>query len=55
LGLHPYVVKKSLQYANNFTLPQVKKIYRKLLYCEVGIKMKNVGFEVMFDLLVAEL
>ena len=55
LGLHPYVVKKGLQYANNFTLPQVKKIYRKLLDCEVGIKMRNISFELMFDLLVAEL
>lgn len=55
LGLHPYVVKKSLQYARNFSLPQVKKIYRRLLDCEVGIKMKNINFELLFDLLVAEM
>ena len=55
LGLHPYVVKKSLQYLKNFSLEQIISIYRRLLDFEVKIKTTNVGFEVLFDLLIAEL
>ena len=55
LGLHPYVVKKSMQYLRNFSLEQIINIYRCLLDFEIKIKTSSISFEVLFDLLIAEL
>lgn len=55
IKIHPYVAKKSLGYLKHFDIEQIKKIYRQLLDCEVQIKTRGVDFEVLFDLIVAEL
>lgn len=55
LSLHPYVVKKTMYYLRHFTFTELKKIYKKLLEFEINMKTKNINFELLFDLLVAEL
>jgi len=55
LGLHPYVAKKSMYYLKNFSLEQLKNIYRQLLDFEIKMKTTSLSFEVLFDLLVAGL
>ncbi|NQT49816.1 DNA polymerase III subunit delta, partial [Candidatus Kuenenbacteria bacterium] len=55
LKMHPYVAKKSMYYIKNFELDQLRKIYQRLLDFEIKIKTKSIKFEVLFDLLVAEL
>ena len=55
LGLHPYVVKKSMSYLRNFDLKQIKKIYNQLLGFDIAVKTKNISLPLMFDLFVAEL
>lgn len=55
LGLHPYVVKKSLSYLKGFSLEQIKKIYQRLLEFEIKIKTQSISLDLLFDLLVAEL
>lgn len=37
-GLHPFVVKKTVPQLNNFSLEQLKNIYRRLLEIDVGLK-----------------
>src|SRR6056297_493058 len=55
LGLHPFVVKKSRQYVNNFDLPKIKKIYHQLQALEINMKTGNVDFELLLAVLVADL
>jgi len=55
LKIHPYVVKKSLSQLRNFPIEQIKKIYQQLLDFEIKIKSTNITFELLFDLLIAEL
>jgi len=55
LKMHPYVIKKSLRYVRSFSIAQIKNIYQKLLNIEIQIKTSNRNFDLMFDLLVAEL
>lgn len=38
LKLHPFVIKKSIQQCNNFTLPTLKKIYENLLTIDKNFK-----------------
>jgi len=55
LGIHPYVAKKTLYYLRHFELDELKKIYGKMLDFDIKIKTKGIKFELLFDLLVAEL
>ena len=55
LKIHPYVIKKSSYYLRHFTLEQIKQIYKKLLTFEIKLKTTGQKFELMFDLLIADL
>lgn len=53
--LHPFVVKKSWQLANKFTLPELKKIYQKIFQADLNIKTGKITSETALDLLLSEL
>jgi len=54
LKLHPFVVKKSLQQIKNFSLEELKKIYRQLLGVDFSIKTSQAPAQTLFNLLVAK-
>lgn len=55
MGLHPFVVKKSLPFAKKYTLGELQRIYASLL--DLDIKTKTGGGEgpVLLDIFVARL
>lgn len=53
--LHPYVARKAYQYAKNFTIEELKRIYRKLFEIDIKIKRGQILPEAALDLLVAEI
>ena len=54
-GLHPFVVQKSYYLCNQFTLEQLKKIYRKIFEIDSDIKTGKIEAETALDLLLAEI
>ena len=54
-NLHPYIIKKSYFQAQKFSLPELKKIYRKIFQADLSIKTGKVEPEVALDLLIAEI
>lgn len=55
IKLHPFVIKKSYWQAQKFTLPELKKIYRKILQADFNIKTGRLNPETALDLFVAEI
>ena len=55
LGLHPFVVRKSIQQARKFTLIELKKIYQKIFEVDFNIKTGRIDPEVALDLLITEI
>lgn len=53
--LHPFVVKKSLTQANNFGLPKLRSIYKKLGEMDAKIKTGKLDIRLALDKFVAEL
>ena len=53
--LHPFVVKKSYQQANKFTLQELKKIYQKIFQVDLSIKTGKVEPTTALDLLLTEI
>ncbi|MBU1890618.1 DNA polymerase III subunit delta, partial [Patescibacteria group bacterium] len=54
LKLHPYVATKSTQQARQFSLDQLKKIYRSLVRLDERIKTSGHDHRVFFDLFTIE-
>jgi len=52
--LHPFIVKKSYQQAQRFTLQQLKKIYQKIFQVDYQIKTGKIEPEVALDILITE-
>ena len=52
LGLHPFVVKKTLAQIKFFQPNQLKQLYRRLLEIDYKLKISQTDPEVLFDLLV---
>ncbi|MFH1611925.1 MAG: DNA polymerase III subunit delta [bacterium] len=52
-GLHPFVVQKSVWVLRNFSLDQLKKIYRDLLDVDIKLKSGRIDAPTAFDLLIA--
>jgi len=55
IGLHPFVVQKTMQQCQNFSLPQLKEIYNQLLDFEIKLKTTKINFELLFDLMIVGL
>ncbi len=53
--LHPFVVKKSSEQLRNFSLDQLKNIYKRLLDIDLGIKKGRLDGQTALDLLIAEI
>lgn len=54
-NLHPYIVKKTYSQAQKFSLPELKKIYRKIFQVDLSIKTGKIELETALDLLIAEI
>lgn len=54
LGLHPYVVQKILYQVKNFSLAELKNIYKKLLALDMKMKRGNFNPRAFLDLFIAE-
>jgi len=52
LGIHPFVIKKTMAQARFHQLPTLKKIYRHLITIDYKIKTSQINPEILFDLLV---
>ncbi len=55
LRLHPFVVKKTVRQAMNFSMKQLEAIYRKLLDTDVAIKTGQMNEVLALDMLVVGL
>jgi DNA polymerase-3 subunit delta len=55
LGLHPFVVKKALAQARNFSPSQLITIYQRILETDKAIKTGRLEPELALDMLVVEL
>ena len=55
LGLHPFVVKKSLPFVKRYTLAQLKKVYDRLLEFDIKTKTGQGSQPVLLDVFVGEL
>ena len=52
LGLHPFVIKKTLAQTRFHQIDDLKKIYQRLLVIDYKLKTSQIDAQVMFDLLV---
>ena len=54
-GLHPFVVQKTYNLCGQFSLSQLKKIYRKIFQIDSDIKTGKIEAELALDLLLSEI
>lgn len=52
-GLHPFVVKKTYYMCQQFSLPELKKIYQKIFQVDLDIKTGKIEAETALDLFVS--
>ncbi|MCH8741323.1 DNA polymerase III subunit delta [Patescibacteria group bacterium] len=55
LGMHPYVVKKTLELSRIFSLEELKRIYQKFFQIDLAIKTGKTNPVMALDILVAEI
>jgi DNA polymerase-3 subunit delta len=55
LGMHPYLIRKTIQQARKFSLQELKKIYQKIFQVDLDIKTGKIEPETALDLLIAEI
>lgn len=54
-GLHPFVIKKSYNQAQRFSLQELKKIYQKIFQVDLNIKTGKLDPQAALDLFIAEI
>jgi len=54
-SLHPFVVQKSIAQSRNFTMEELKSIYKKLEQADIAIKTGQTEPKLALELLVAEI
>ncbi|OGZ84313.1 MAG: DNA polymerase III subunit delta [Candidatus Staskawiczbacteria bacterium RIFOXYD1_FULL_39_28] len=54
-GLHPFVVQKTFYACNQFSLPQLKKIYQKIFQIDLDIKTGKIEPETALDMFISSL
>jgi DNA polymerase-3 subunit delta len=54
-GLHPFVIKKSYNLAQRFSLQELKKIYHKIFQVDLNIKTGKLDPQAALDLFIAEI
>ncbi len=55
LGLHPFVVRKAMDQARNFSLKQLQGVYQRLVEADEAIKMGRMEPTLTLDLLLVDL
>lgn len=55
LGMHPYVIKKTLWQTKKFSFAELKNIYQKIFKIDQEIKTGLISPEIALDLLIAEI
>ena len=55
LNLHPFVAQKALEQARNYTLGELKNIYKKLLSIDIKTKTTSLDPRALFNLFIAEI
>jgi len=55
LGIHPYVIGKTIQQMRRFSFEELKKIYRKIFEADLNIKTGKMEPETALDLLITEI
>lgn len=55
LGLHPFVIQKSLSQARRFTMKELKEIYERLLETDIDIKQGRKDPRLALELLITSL
>jgi len=55
LGIHPFVVRKTVAYLRFFTRADLKRIYNQLLEFDRKMKTSSADFELLFDLILVGL
>jgi DNA polymerase-3 subunit delta len=55
LGIHPYVLRKSLELSRGFSLADLKRIYSKIFQIDLDIKTGKLDSGTALDLLIAEI
>ena len=53
LGMHPFVLRKTIQQAKLFTFEELKKIYRDIFQADLNIKTGKIEPATAIDLLIA--
>lgn len=54
LKLHPFVVQKTLQQIKNYSIPELKKIYKNLLAMDMRMKRTRANPRLLLDLFFAQ-
>jgi len=54
-GISPYVLRKSIYQANNFSLDDLKNFYQKIIDLDADIKVGKILPETALDLLILEI
>ena len=54
-NLHPFIVRKSYEQAQKFTIQQLKKIYQRIFQVDSAIKTGKIAPDVALDLLITEI
>lgn len=54
-GMRPFVFRKSSSQARNFTLEELKNIYRRITELDADIKVGKIDQEAALDILIAEI
>lgn len=55
IGIHPFVIRKTIPIAKNFTMGELKNIYQKLLELDFGIKTGKIEPKIGIEMFVMEL
>lgn len=55
LGIHPYVVSKTISQTKKFSFEELKKIYKKIFKTDLYIKTGKIEPQVALDLFIAEI
>lgn len=55
LGMHPYVIKKTMFLTKKFSLPELKKIYQKFFKTDLNIKIGKISPIDGLKMLIAEI
>lgn len=55
LGMHPFVVEKTVRQTKKFSLEELRKIYKKIFKTDIYIKTGRIESQVALDLFLAEI